>query len=328
MLIWVGGSDVNMKKKSMTSNTDTSGLSLVKAKSENLGVFRSYFTSERKIVVKGRFPRRFIFDRRQQKFIFERKLLGVKLSSREIEFSDIKNSNVCFRNKGDAYWLGITINCNSESGIAGYIEIRLTYGFFFVSRFIYNRLNKMTGKQHKLGKRVIELVGVIRQMLKAKVAGEIDVPKKIDIDYYRVVRETIHGLDNLIVTVIHQSVIIITAALTLGVGLSGVIGDPWNRVFLGIITIIAFYVTWGSQRRVKLYSDILVEQIEVAEKMEESLISNDSIRITRQVERNVKHAGMDGEAIFLMGIKTFYAIEFALAVYLVLSPIFGWKINS
>ncbi len=162
-----------------------------------------------------------------------------------------------------------------------------------------------------------------------------------DMSYYVMIRETIHGLDNLIVTTIHHSVTIITGALVLGVVLAPIIADPWGRVFLGIITVVALILTWGSHRRVKLYSDMLTQQVAVAEDMEDLLLSDDSIKaikpieekdrytgikITKRIEKNVEYAGMKGEIIFKIGIMAFYVIEFALLVYLVLTPFFGWEV--
>ena len=157
-----------------------------------------------------------------------------------------------------------------------------------------------------------------------KITGESSNPEAMS--YYVMIRETIHGLDNLIVTIIHQSVLTITGALTLGVGLSTVITDPWGRVFLFIITVIAFSLTLGSHKIVKLYTDILGEAVKVAQKLEDALISDDSIKITKQIENNVKYAGRRGERIFSRGIKAFYLIELGLVVYLILSLFFCWEI--
>lgn len=50
------------------------------------------------------------------------------------------------------------------------------------------------------------------------------------------------------------------------------------------------------------------------------------IKITKRIEKNVEYAGMKGEIIFKIGIMAFYVIEFALLVYLVLTPFFGWEV--
>jgi len=150
-----------------------------------------------------------------------------------------------------------------------------------------------------------------------------------DMSYYTMIRETTHGLDNLIVTTIHHSVVIITGALGLGVALSPVIQDPWGKAFLLITTVVAFILTLGSHRRVELYSDLLTEHVAVAAELEDQLLSDDNIKITKRVEQNVEYAGMKGEIIFKRGIMAFYVIEAAIFIYLlysILSPLFCWKI--
>lgn len=152
-----------------------------------------------------------------------------------------------------------------------------------------------------------------------------------DMSYYTMIRETTHGLDNLIVTTIHHSVVIITGALGLGVALFPVIQDPWGKAFLFVTTVVAFILTLGSHRRVKLYSDLLTEHVAVAEELEDQLLSDDNIKITKRIEQNVEYAGMKGEIIFKRGIMAFYTIEVAILAYLVywiLSLFFGWKVWS
>jgi len=152
-----------------------------------------------------------------------------------------------------------------------------------------------------------------------------------DMSYYVMIRETTHGLDNLIVTTIHHSVVIITGALGLGVALFPVIQDPWGKAFLFVTTVVAFILTLGSHRRVKLYSDLLTEHVAVAEELEDQLLSDDNIKITKRIEQNVEYAGMKGEIIFKRGIMAFYTIEVAILAYLVywtLSLFFGWKVWS
>lgn len=135
--------------------------------------------------------------------------------------------------------------------------------------------------------------------------------------YYVMIRQTIHGIDNLIVTTIHHSIVIITAALGLGVTLSPIIQDPWGKAFLFITTVVAFILTLGSHKRVELYTDLLVEHVAVAKKLEDSLLSDENVKITKRIEKNVEYAGMKGEIIFKRGIIAFYAIEAAVVVYLV-----------
>lgn len=181
-----------------------------------------------------------------------------------------------------------------------------------------------------------------------------------DMSYYVMIRETIHGLDNLIESTIHHSVTIITATLSLGVTLGVAMSflgegpDYWGKIFLLVVTIVAFILTLSSHKRVGLYTGLLIENVAIAEKLEDKLIldiktnsdNSDSvnksveqqnckdkkdkgIRLTKRIEKNVKHAGPKGKRIFKGGIIAFYFIEAIIVAFLVcwlVSPCFGWKI--
>ena len=181
-----------------------------------------------------------------------------------------------------------------------------------------------------------------------------------DMSYYVMIRETIHGLDNLIESTIHHSVTIIAATLSLGVTLGVAMGflgegpDYWGKIFLLVVTIVAFILTLNSHKRVVLYTDLLVENVAIAKKLEDILIldvntnsdNSDSvnksveqqnckdkkdkgIRLTKRIQKNVEHAGSRGKEIFKRGIIAFYAIEISMVAFLVywlVSPCFGWKI--
>ena len=98
-----------------------------------------------------------------------------------------------------------------------------------------------------------------------------------DMSYYVMIRETIHGLDNLIESTIHHSVTIITATLSVGITLGvamGFWGDPnfWGKFFLLFVTVIAIILTYSSSERVGLYANLLVENVDIAKKLEDELI--------------------------------------------------------
>ena len=145
--------------------------------------------------------------------------------------------------------------------------------------------------------------------------------------YYLLLRETIHGLDKLIVTVIYQSVTIITGSLTLAVLFFEKIENPWGATILAVIlTVIAMFLTRNSRRRVKLYSDILAQKVKVAEKLENLLFSDDSVKVTQQIEKNVQYAGMKGEGIFIKSMLLLYWIEIALLLYLLVALVLRSKV--
>jgi hypothetical protein len=134
--------------------------------------------------------------------------------------------------------------------------------------------------------------------------------------YYLKTRETIHGLDKLIASAIHQSVTMITASLTLGVVLYEKIDDPLHSTILALLlTIIAFIITYNVQRRIKFYSDMLTQAILVADRLEDSLISDHEVKLTRQIEENVPLAKIGGVGIYLTSSKVFYLIEGILFLY-------------
>ena len=152
-----------------------------------------------------------------------------------------------------------------------------------------------------------------------------------DMSYYIMIRETIHGLDGLITKVIYQSVTIITGSLTLAVLLFEKIQNPYGATLLAFaLTIIAFSLTRNSRRRTKLLSDLLTTNVEVAAKLENLLLSDDSIKITQLIEKNVEYAGRRGERIFLKSMQKFYWIEGILSLYFITAfclTLFGMDIR-
>jgi hypothetical protein len=134
--------------------------------------------------------------------------------------------------------------------------------------------------------------------------------------YYINTRDTIHGLDKLIASAIYQSVTMITASLTLAVVLYEKIDNPLHSTILALLlTIIAFIITFNVQRRIKFYSDLLTQAIGVALKLENSLISDDQLKLTLWIERNVPFAKIGGVIIYLTSTKVFYLIEAILFFY-------------
>jgi hypothetical protein len=136
--------------------------------------------------------------------------------------------------------------------------------------------------------------------------------------YYLKTRDTIHGLDNLISSAIHQSATMVTAALTLAVVLYEKLGSPsQSTVPALLLTVIAFIITFNAQRRIKFYSDMLSQAIGVAKELEKSLIPEESIRLTGRIEAKVPLAQFGGVNIYLTSTKVFYLIEALLFLYFV-----------
>ena len=135
--------------------------------------------------------------------------------------------------------------------------------------------------------------------------------------FYQMIRETIHGLDKLIVTVIYQSVTIITGCLTLSILLFEKIENRAHAPCLSVIlVIIAFLITRNSQNRIKFYTNLMGENIKLAEELENLLFFHNSIKITHRIEKKVKYAGKKGEQIFRKSIIVFYIIEAFLVMCL------------
>jgi hypothetical protein len=134
--------------------------------------------------------------------------------------------------------------------------------------------------------------------------------------YYVNTRGTIQGLDKLIASTIHQSVTMITASLTLGVLLYEKIANPSHAAILALLlTAIAFIITFNVQRRIMFYSDMLTQAIGVADKLENYLISDEHVKLTRQIEQEVPISKIGGVDIYLLSTKIFYAIEAILFLY-------------
>ncbi|HEY3306036.1 MAG TPA: hypothetical protein VGL70_21150 [Candidatus Binatia bacterium] len=111
-----------------------------------------------------------------------------------------------------------------------------------------------------------------------------------DLAYYNKIRDTIQGLDGIIVKVITDSVTMITGALTLSVVLYDKLDKlPWNS-FVGLILVsITFLITLNSRGRIKLYSNLLGGAVGIAKAIEPKLFTeNESLTI--QLDR-LPHAG-------------------------------------
>ena len=65
-----------------------------------------------------------------------------------------------------------------------------------------------------------------------------------DLSYYRMLRDTIHGLDNVIVTVIAQSFTILTGIITLSILLYEKIDDRFSATILALFLIIISFFDW------------------------------------------------------------------------------------
>jgi hypothetical protein len=134
--------------------------------------------------------------------------------------------------------------------------------------------------------------------------------------YYLKLRDTIHGIDKLIASAIHQSVTMITASLTLGVILYEKLGDLLNSTILALLlTIAAFWITLNAKRRIRFYSEMLNQTVKAAGDLEDLLISSDEVKITRQIQKKVKYSAIGGVNIYLASSHVFYVIEAALFIY-------------
>jgi hypothetical protein len=147
--------------------------------------------------------------------------------------------------------------------------------------------------------------------------------------YYLKTRETIHGLDQLIASAIAQSVTMITASLTLGVILYEKIDNPLHSTLLALLlTFIAFLITYNAQRRITFYSQLLEQTVNVAKKLEDVLIKQDEVKLSKQIEDKVQFAGYGGVRIYLRSIKVFYLIEIGLALYFLIFAIITLSCNG
>ena len=150
-----------------------------------------------------------------------------------------------------------------------------------------------------------------------------------DLSYYLMLRETIHGLDNVIVTIIAQSFTIITGALGFSVLLYEKIDNKISATILALfLVLISVFITFNSKRRVKLYSDLLGQSVQTAQEIEEKIIKSVDDQITNRLQKNVKHAGMKGEKLYLRGINIFFIIEGILLIYLLFRTVIYLTFNG
>lgn len=134
-----------------------------------------------------------------------------------------------------------------------------------------------------------------------------------DLAYYNKIRDTIHGLDGVIVKVITDSVTMITGALTLSVLLYDKLTGDNSKVAAGLtLVIIAFLITVNSLLRIKLYSGLLGASVEIAKAIEVKLFPVQDERLTWKLE-GVPRSGLKGEGVYLWSTAIFFIIELFLA---------------
>ncbi|MBI4524796.1 MAG: hypothetical protein HY695_13415 [Deltaproteobacteria bacterium] len=137
-----------------------------------------------------------------------------------------------------------------------------------------------------------------------------------DLAYYNKIRDTIHGLDGVIVKVINDSVTMTTGALGLSVLLYDKLDSPLAKLVIGLILVlIAFLSTVNARGRIKLYSGLLGGAVELAKTLELRLFAANE-RLTSTLE-NVPRSGLKGEKLYLRSTFVFYPIEIALAGFFV-----------
>lgn len=140
-----------------------------------------------------------------------------------------------------------------------------------------------------------------------------------DLTYYNKLRDTIQGLDGIIVKVITDSVTMITGALTLSVSLYDKLDSPLGKVASGLmLAIIAAVITLNSLLRIKLYSGLLGKAVGIAKAIDGRLFVKGE-GLTSALE-TVPRSGLKGEKVYWWSTAIFFFIEGVLIVF------FGWRL--
>lgn len=142
--------------------------------------------------------------------------------------------------------------------------------------------------------------------------------KPEDLAYYSKIRDTIHGLDGVIVKVITDSVTMITGAITLSILLYEKLDNVcWEPIAGFILVAIAWLITLNSRGRIKLYSGLLGQAVAIAKAIEPKIVTAEEERLTVRLddETKVPHAGVRGEALYLRSTVGFYIVEILLAIF-------------
>lgn len=129
-----------------------------------------------------------------------------------------------------------------------------------------------------------------------------------DLSYYSVIRNTIHGLDSVIVNVIQTSITMITGVVGLGILVYEKLADLRSNPGPGLIlSLIALWITFNSHERIKLYSGLLGKSVELAEEIERRIFPA-ALQLTSKLQREVEHAGIRGEKLYRRSVTIFYII--------------------
>ncbi|MFQ5759072.1 MAG: hypothetical protein ACE5IF_05290 [Candidatus Bathyarchaeia archaeon] len=141
------------------------------------------------------------------------------------------------------------------------------------------------------------------------------------VTFYQTVRETIQGLDNLILTLLLSGSVFLVAFL----GVAGFLHKniecvgrwPVGAIGASLVSLIAILLDLALIIQLRLYISFLGEAVEIAKKIEEELVRSE-YQMTHRFERQM-FAGIRGKQLFpwiLYGMGTLALAGLAFFAYL------------
>lgn len=164
-------------------------------------------------------------------------------------------------------------------------------------------------------------------------------PGKGDLEYYRVVRMTLHGLDN---TRLKAAV----SGLSFCSAMIGVAITSWHYndsidlfgttipIFGYLISVAACYIGVISssqfKKKIEMFNSFIVSSCDIAEAIEDKIFTDDKYKLTAQFNIN-PHAGKGGDKLFIKSLnllKIFALVALSISMLMIISSAYMHLISK
>lgn len=136
----------------------------------------------------------------------------------------------------------------------------------------------------------------------------------MDNEYHSTIRNTIQGLDRLLVSILTQGTAFVLAILSVGGALQEKMGPAitfWVTLSLTILTILIIFGVW-------LYSSLLGQAIEVCKAVENQVLgteTDEKYKLTHMLEKTFLAGGQYGRILYMLHAITLFGITAGICVY-------------
>lgn len=150
---------------------------------------------------------------------------------------------------------------------------------------------------------------------------------KAEIEYYRVVRMTLHGLDGVRLNASVSGLTVCSAFIGVAftswkyAGVATICGLTFSIAFLlsAFSCLLSAFTAVQFALKISMFSHFIAKSVDIAKDFENRMVVNKSHKITRQFNRH-KFGGAGGDLLFKISL---YAL-FALATFGCILSIFGF----